>query len=335
MLVGIGAGVSTSAGISDYRSSNGLFAGVTGRAVKQGFDAHSFRDSPEQNARAFYQIAHHHARACLAPSCRPTPFHQVLGKWCHAGHIRRVYSQNIDVLDEAVEGINKKLVKMHGDLHRLRCPLCETQYALPTPFDEFWSQDFDFDALPTCPKCGQCEKNRKKAGKRTSGRVPAVLPAVVRYGEAVWNGAEIATNMQGDLLHIDGLLIAGTRMAIPGFRDFAKAASAVLRRERARSTHLDGLGAFLAIYVNREPCQTNMEKYFDFQFVGDADEFALRVQDFLLTFQCEDWASEMERRALDDNIKDFEQWGWKWVVRNGVVKREWRLRKIRKKEIFQ
>ncbi|KAI8823153.1 DHS-like NAD/FAD-binding domain-containing protein [Fimicolochytrium jonesii] len=186
LLIGIGAGVSTAAGISDFRSSEGYYHTATGKEVKKGLDANGFFDHPEEAARAIYKVGGMHAKA-VGGEKSTTAFHEMVRYLEGEGHLLRLYSQNIDNLDQLL-GLGDRLVKMHGDLYHLRCPKCSLETPLPCAYEKFWAQDFDKGPLPFCTSCAKFEEARTEAGKRSCGRVPVLLPAIVRYGEEHWNG---------------------------------------------------------------------------------------------------------------------------------------------------
>ncbi len=105
-----GAGVSTSAGIPDYRSSNGLLAqGKTWRDVN-------------------------------INTARPTPAHYFAVLLDRIGILRRVYTQNIDGLYQKAGLSQEKIVEFHGSIELWKV----------TDFEEEFSQellDFTGDDL--------------------------------------------------------------------------------------------------------------------------------------------------------------------------------------------
>lgn len=119
--------------------------------------------------------------------------------------------------------------------------------------------------------------------------------------------------------HVDGLLVAGTRMAIPGFREFVRTASGAVKSGQGEDVNGPRR---LSIYVNRESCQQSMQRYFDYQFLGETDVFASRVMEHVLMLQMVEWGEEMERRGLEG--EEFDEWGCKRVIGgDGQMKRRW------------
>lgn len=103
VVCGAGISVSSPANIPDFRSSTGLFrslkeqhpdAGLT--SGKDLFDARLF--SSESNTALFYSmIASLHS---MTLDAQPTLFHHLLKRLDEQGRLQRVYTQNIDALEE-------------------------------------------------------------------------------------------------------------------------------------------------------------------------------------------------------------------------------------------
>ncbi|PVF94423.1 DHS-like NAD/FAD-binding domain-containing protein [Serendipita vermifera] len=106
IVVVSGAGVSVQAGISDFRSSTGLFKQLKKAHAKdypvlssgrELFDASTVFHS-ETTASLFYKMI---ARLShLASQAEPTPFHHLLKSLDERGQLLRCYTQNIDCIEE-------------------------------------------------------------------------------------------------------------------------------------------------------------------------------------------------------------------------------------------
>ena len=94
----IGAGVSVSCGIPDFRSEKGIYSMVRDMGLQLDqpemlFDLETFKDDPEP----FFSFAHK-----LFPGSRePSLTHRFLRLLERKGKLRRVYTQNIDALEAA------------------------------------------------------------------------------------------------------------------------------------------------------------------------------------------------------------------------------------------
>ncbi|GAA6032969.1 hypothetical protein JCM8097_000076 [Rhodosporidiobolus ruineniae] len=98
-----GAGISTATGIPDFRSGAGLFKSLKEQypdaklsSGKDLFDVGLF--SSESNAAIFYNMIAELKKQ--ADSVEPTPFHSWLKELDDEGKLFRVYTQNIDALEE-------------------------------------------------------------------------------------------------------------------------------------------------------------------------------------------------------------------------------------------
>ncbi|KAM0792513.1 hypothetical protein ACM66B_005183 [Microbotryomycetes sp. NB124-2] len=98
-----GAGISCASGIPDFRSSGGLFETLKRQypearlsSGKDLFDASLFQS--EQNAAIFFTMIAELKR--MADKASPTPFHRFLKSLDDQGKLFRVYTQNIDGLEE-------------------------------------------------------------------------------------------------------------------------------------------------------------------------------------------------------------------------------------------
>ncbi|KAH7341861.1 DHS-like NAD/FAD-binding domain-containing protein [Rhizoctonia solani] len=103
IVVLCGAGISVHAGIPDFRSPSGLFQSLKREHPKENitsgrdlFDATIFKS--EETTALFYKMISH--LATLSDSAQPTPFHDMLRGLDARGQLLRVYTQNIDALEE-------------------------------------------------------------------------------------------------------------------------------------------------------------------------------------------------------------------------------------------
>ncbi|QRW03636.1 NAD-dependent histone deacetylase SIR2 [Ceratobasidium sp. AG-Ba] len=103
VVVLCGAGISVHAGIPDFRSSTGLFQSLKREHPKENitsgrdlFDSAVFKS--EETMALFYKMISH--LAVLSETAEPTPFHFMLQQLDSRGQLLRVYTQNIDALEE-------------------------------------------------------------------------------------------------------------------------------------------------------------------------------------------------------------------------------------------
>lgn len=159
VTVMVGAGISTSAGIPDFRSPDtGLYANLARLELPYAeavFDIDYFRSKPEP----FYTLAQE-----LYPGrYRPTVTHSFIKLLHDKGLLLKLFTQNIDCLEREAGVPGSKIVEAHGSFARQSCIECKTAY----PSDEI-RQHIDARTIPRCHDC--------------SG---LVKPEIVFFGEAL------------------------------------------------------------------------------------------------------------------------------------------------------
>ncbi|KAK0655313.1 DHS-like NAD/FAD-binding domain-containing protein [Cercophora newfieldiana] len=240
-----GAGISTKAGIPDFRSRNGLYSLGHRRLFHS-----SVLSGPEGRPLFYSGITKMRKVVKLAS---PTRTHRFIASLRDAGKLVRDYTQNIDCLEEKA-GLSTDLRKgpgsrsrlcrsrprqvdceprlrdrgvecvlLHGSLRRLRCSNCFSTCC--------WDEDGrEAKTLagqePPCPGCAELSEARTAAGKRATA-IGTLRPDIVLYDEHDPRADSISAIARHDLLQRpDVLLIMGTSLATHGVkhlvRDFAK-----------------------------------------------------------------------------------------------------------------
>eukprot|EP00455_Lapot_gusevi_P019327 TRINITY_DN2071_c0_g1_i1.p1 TRINITY_DN2071_c0_g1~~TRINITY_DN2071_c0_g1_i1.p1 ORF type:complete len:744 (+),score=178.34 TRINITY_DN2071_c0_g1_i1:283-2514(+) len=144
-----GAGISTTAGIPDFRSKQGFF----GQNPKQSsFDMATFLSDPQH----FYQaVVKAHFLPVTQHKVRPTVCHYFVKLLARRGLLRRWYSQNVDMLEQVVGIEPHHLVTVHGTFASGHCTNSRCgQPALPA---HFWAS-VERDEVPVCGSCGSVIK---------------------------------------------------------------------------------------------------------------------------------------------------------------------------------
>jgi NAD-dependent SIR2 family protein deacetylase len=231
-----GAGISTSAGIPDYRDEQGEWK----RARPVEFQP--FMAKPEVRRRYW-------SRSMLGwpfvLRARPTAAHRALAMLEERGRVQLLTTQNVDGLHQAAGSRN--VIDLHGRLDLVRCMQCE--HRLPraelqqrmladnpawADFEAHAAPDGDVDTgdrdtsgfvVPDCPECGGILK-----------------PDVVFFGEPV--PRERVQRAYDGVVQADALLVVGSSLMVySGFR-FAQAAAeagkpiAAVNLGRTRADHL-------------------------------------------------------------------------------------------------
>ncbi|KIW10776.1 hypothetical protein PV08_10075 [Exophiala spinifera] len=124
IVVMTGAGISTSAGIPDFRSPDtGLYSNLARLNLPYAeavFDISYFRTNPYP----FYTLAHE-----LYPGkYRPTVTHSFISLLHKKGKLLKLFTQNIDCLEREAGVPGDMIVEAHGSFATQRCIECRTEY---------------------------------------------------------------------------------------------------------------------------------------------------------------------------------------------------------------
>ncbi|KAE9552735.1 hypothetical protein FO519_004052 [Halicephalobus sp. NKZ332] len=187
IIVILGAGISTSAGIPDFRSpGTGLYNNVKKYGVQNAedvFDIHYFRKNPIP----FYDVA----KGMFKIPVRPTVAHYFLRLLDDHGHLLRIYTQNIDLLESATGIDEKKIVTAHGSHQSSTCLKCKKK------FDKAFMEEhlrFGEELVPHC-SCGG-----------------VIKPDITFYGEDL--PRRFYDLYRSDFKEADFLLIMGTSLTV-------------------------------------------------------------------------------------------------------------------------
>jgi len=118
-IVLTGAGISTNAGIPDFRGPQGLYTSRLYDPEKV-FDIDYFLKDP----KPFYEFAFDFI--CLEASIKPTAAHDALAKLERMGLVKAVITQNIDGLHQKAG--SQKVLDMHGSFLTSQCLKCHKVY---------------------------------------------------------------------------------------------------------------------------------------------------------------------------------------------------------------
>ncbi|KAI5960659.1 SIR2 [Candida pseudojiufengensis] len=150
IMVITGAGISTSLGIPDFRSNEGLYSKLESLNLSDPqmvFDLMTFRLDPS----IFYSVAH----MILPPDEKLSLFHCFIRLLQDKNKLRRLYTQNVDNLESAA-GINEtKLVQCHGSFANATCITCKNKINGKRIHDSIRGG--------LIPRCFQCWRNIENA----------------------------------------------------------------------------------------------------------------------------------------------------------------------------
>ncbi|MCJ1312878.1 hypothetical protein MMC25_006554 [Agyrium rufum] len=277
IVVIVGAGISVSAGIPDFRSSTGLFNSLKTQhklkaSGKQLFDASVYQT--DASTSSFHDMVR--SLSDLVNKAKPTAFHQMLSTLASEGRLMRLYTQNVDGIDVSLPSLETRVplgskgpwpraVQLHGGLEKMVCSKCGH-------LSGFNPTLFDGPAAPLCNVCVERDELRTNhAGKRSHG-IGRLRPRMVLYNEHNPDEEAIGAVMTADLRsRPDAVIVVGTSMKIPGVRRIVKEMCGVVRGRR------DGL----AVWVNHDgpPPGKDFEDCWDLIVRGPCDQVAKAFND--------------------------------------------------------
>ncbi|XP_030759792.1 NAD-dependent protein deacetylase sirtuin-2-like isoform X2 [Sitophilus oryzae] len=249
-----GAGISTSAGIPDFRSpGTGLYDNLQKYNLPHPqaiFELDFFNENP----KPFFVLA----KELYPGSFKPTLSHYFIRMLHEKGLLLRHYTQNIDTL-ERVAGIpDEKLVEAHGSFYTGHCLHCRAEYELN------WMKDRIFkDEIPTCEKC------------------PGVVkPDIVFFGENLPD--KFSNAIEEDFSQCDLLIILGSSLVVHPFASLVDMAPSHVPRlliNREKAGHRTGIMAMLGISGGLEFDKKGNTR--DVAWLGDCDEGCLLLAEKL------------------------------------------------------
>ncbi|KAL2787290.1 DHS-like NAD/FAD-binding domain-containing protein [Aspergillus keveii] len=144
IVVMVGAGISTSAGIPDFRSPDtGIYSNLVHLDLPDPeavFDISFFR----QNPKPFYALARE-----LAPGqYRPTIAHTFVKLLYDKGLLLKHFTQNIDCLERLAGVPGELIVEAHGSFATQRCIDCKSEYP-----EELMKDAIAKGEVPYCSVC--------------------------------------------------------------------------------------------------------------------------------------------------------------------------------------
>ncbi|XP_026314957.1 NAD-dependent protein deacetylase sirtuin-2-like [Hyposmocoma kahamanoa] len=184
-----GAGISTSAGIPDFRSpETGLYHNLQKYKLPEPqaiFEINFFR----QNPKPFFTLA----KELFPGSFKPTISHYFIRLLNEKGLLLRHYTQNIDMLERSAGIPADKIVEAHGTFYTSHCLDCRKEYSL-----DFVKERIFADQIPICTEC------------------PGVVkPDIVFFGESL--PGRFQRCVQEDFQQCDMLIIMGSSLEVQPF----------------------------------------------------------------------------------------------------------------------
>lgn len=258
--------------VPDFRSSTGLFSSLRNQhklkaSGKHLFDAAVYKS--DSSTSSFHDMVRELSQ--MTRSAKPTLFHHMLATLAEEGRLLRLYTQNVDGIDTALEplattvpldpkGPWPKTIQLHGGLEKMVCTKCGK-------LSEFNEALFEGPDPPPCRDCEEMERVRTViAGKRGHG-VGRLRPRMVLYNEFNPDEDAIGAVTAADLRsRPDAVIVVGTSLKVPGVRRIVREMCWVARGRR------DGFTAW--INSAPEPIGVDLKGCWDLVVRGDSDEVA-------------------------------------------------------------
>ncbi|XP_062996016.1 NAD-dependent protein deacetylase sirtuin-2 [Elgaria multicarinata webbii] len=259
----VGAGISTAAGIPDFRSpGTGLYANLQQYNLPYPeaiFEISYFKQHPEP----FFALA----RELYPGQFKPTVCHYFIRLLKEKGLLLRCYTQNIDTLERVAGLDHEDLVEAHGTFFTSHCisSTCRKSYSLD------WMKEKIFTSL--IPKCEKCQN--------------VVKPDIVFFGENL--PSRFFSLMQSDFRDVDLLIILGTSLQVQPFASLVGRVPKNTPRlliNKEKTGESDPLMSLMGF-----GCGMNFDSekaYRDVAWLGDCDEGCLALAELL------GWKKELE-----------------------------------------
>lgn len=266
----VGAGISTSAGIPDFRSpGSGLYANLQKYNLPYPeaiFEIGFFKQNPEP----FFALA----RELYPGQFKPTICHYFMRLMKEKGMLLRCYTQNIDTLERVAGLSSDDLVEAHGTFHTSHCvgTFCREEYSLSWMKEKIFS-----DLIPKCEKCNNLVK-----------------PDIVFFGESL--PSRFFSALKSDFPKIDLLIVMGTSLQVQPFASLvgkvpSKTPRLLINKEKTGQGDsffgLLGLGGGMDFDSDKA--------YRDVAWLGHCDDGCLALAEFL------GWKAELEEMVKKEH----------------------------------
>ncbi len=143
-VVVTGAGISTEAGIPDFRGPQGIYTTLGERQVMNIINIEAFHLDPG----AFYEF---YRQYFIPDGVEPAHAHAMLAQMEEQGLIKAIVTQNIDNLH--LKAGSRSVIAVHGNADRFLC----TNPSCPRVYDSAYVRGCP-DLVPTCAACGSILK---------------------------------------------------------------------------------------------------------------------------------------------------------------------------------
>uniref|UniRef100_H2ZEV4 NAD-dependent protein deacetylase n=1 Tax=Ciona savignyi TaxID=51511 RepID=H2ZEV4_CIOSA len=261
IIVMSGAGISTAAGIPDFRSpGSGLYDNLQKYDLPNPqaiFEINFFKKNPQP----FYTLA----KELYPGNFKPTTSHYFIKLLEQKGLLKRAYTQNIDTLERVAGVSGDKLVEAHGTFHTSHCVDCAKE------FSQEWVKDKIFkDEIPRCESCENLVK-----------------PDIVFFGEAL--PKRFFELRFDDFESCDLLIIMGTSLKVHPFASLVGGVKDTTPRLLINREKCGEIDPFMVLMGASGGMDFDSAKaYRDVCWLGNCDDGCLALADLL------GWKKELE-----------------------------------------
>ncbi|XP_078672174.1 NAD-dependent protein deacetylase sirtuin-2-like isoform X2 [Branchiostoma floridae x Branchiostoma belcheri] len=262
IIVLTGAGISTSAGIPDFRSpGTGLYDNLQKYNLPNPqaiFEIGFFKENPEP----FFALA----KELYPGKFKPTWCHYFIKLLSLKGLLLRNFTQNIDTLERVAGVPAGAMVEAHGTFYTAHClGECRKEYT------QEWVKEKVFnDEVPRCPECDG-----------------VVKPDIVFFGEAM--PAKFFPSVLADFPRCDLLIVMGTSLQVQPFASLVDRVPETCPRlliNREKCGQVDPIMRMLGFGGGMEFDSEN--NYRDVAWLGDCDDGCKALAELL------GWKEELE-----------------------------------------
>ncbi len=200
-----GAGLSTNAGIPDFRGPRGIYRRLDIPEPKKIFERDFFDEDPSLFFRFYRDFLKE------LSDISPTYTHFFLAALEQKGKVGGIITQNIDSLHQKAG--SRKVYEIHGGVHHTHCTSCNKEYSLSEATKKIVHEE-----IPRCYQCngvlkpdivffgesvknlGLCEKLAEKSdlffvlGSSLTVTPAAFLPSLCRGKVVVINQGDVSTS---------------------------------------------------------------------------------------------------------------------------------------------
>ncbi|KAI8479974.1 NAD-dependent protein deacetylase sirtuin-2 [Branchiostoma belcheri] len=271
IIVLTGAGISTSAGIPDFRSpGTGLYDNLQKYNLPNPqaiFEIGFFKENPEP----FFALA----KELYPGKFKPTWCHYFIKLLSLKGLLLRNFTQNIDTLERVAGVPAGAMVEAHGTFYTAHClGECRKEYT------QEWVKEKVFnDEVPRCPECDG-----------------VVKPDIVFFGEAM--PAKFFPSVLADFPRCDLLIVMGTSLQVQPFASLVDRVPETCPRlliNREKCGQVDPIMRMLGFGGGMEFDSEN--NYRDVAWLGDCDDGCKALAELL------GWKEELEELVNKEHAR--------------------------------